>query len=86
MHSLPLEHLMEGTPHATQRKISLESFDLVHARRPEVQVFSKLLVQYPVAGQARPGQVVPNNMVILWPEPIQAQWSVASPFSRPARC
>ena len=53
LRSLPPEHFMEATPQATQRKITLESLDLVHARRPEVQVFNELLVQYPLAAAAR---------------------------------
>ena len=40
------EHFMEATPQAYQRKITLESLDLVSARNPEVQVFNELLVQY----------------------------------------
>ena len=47
LRSLPLEHFMESTAQATQRKITLESLDLVQARRPDVQVFNELLVQYP---------------------------------------
>ena len=38
---------MEPTSQATQREITLESLALVRARRPEVQVFNELLVQYP---------------------------------------
>ena len=80
LRSLPLEHFMEATAQATQRKITLESFDLVHARRPDVQVFNELLVQYPVRGQEQLGQVVPDNMVVIWPEPIQAEGSFDLPF------
>src|SRR5262249_21006474 len=69
--SLPPEHFMEATAQATQRKITLESLDLVHARRPAVQIFNELLVQYPGPG-ARIRQVVPDNMVVLWDEPIKA--------------
>lgn len=43
---LPLEHFMEATPQATQRRITLASLELVHARRLEVQVFNELLVQH----------------------------------------
>jgi Uma2 family endonuclease len=70
--SLPPEHFMEATPQATQRKITLESLDLVHARRLDVQVFNELLVQYPRPGKRRFGQVVPDNMVVLSDQPIQA--------------
>jgi len=69
--SLPLEHFMEAPPQATQRKIAVESLDLVQVVRPEVQTFNELLVQYPRRGSEKLGQVVPDNMVVVWPEPIQ---------------
>ncbi len=75
LRGLPLEHFMEATTQATQRKITLESLDLLHARRPDVQVFNELLVQYPLPGQRRPGQVVPDNMVVLCDEPTKAKTS-----------
>ncbi|HTU88927.1 MAG TPA: Uma2 family endonuclease [Gemmataceae bacterium] len=77
---LPLEHFMEATPQATQRKITLESLDLVHAQRPDVQVFNELLVQYPLPRRKRPGQVVPDNMVVVHPEPIKAEGSYNLPL------
>src|SRR4051794_8689599 len=73
--SLPLEHFMETTAQSTQRKITLESLDLVHARRSDVQVFSELLVQYHPSASKALGQVVPDNMVVVWPEPLQTEWS-----------
>jgi Uma2 family endonuclease len=80
LRSLPLEHFMEATDHATQRKITLESLDLVHAIRPDIQVFNELLVQYPRRGQKRPGQVVPDNKVVVWKEPIKAEGSYDLPL------
>lgn len=80
LRSLPLEHFMEATAQGTQRKITLESLDLVHARRPEVQVFNELLVQYRRRGQDRPGQIVPDNMVVVWKEPIDADGSYDVPI------
>jgi hypothetical protein len=77
---LPLEHFMEATPQATQRKITLESFDLVHVRRPDIQLFNELLVQYPLPRRKRPGQVVPDNMVVVHPEPIEAVGSYDVPL------
>jgi Uma2 family endonuclease len=77
--SLPLEHFMEATPQATQRKITLESFDLVHSRRPDVQIFNELLIQYP-RERKRKGQVVPDNMVVIHPEPIDAVSSFNTPL------
>ena len=57
LRKLPLEHFMESTPQATQRKITLESLDLVAARRPDFHLFNELLVQYPLAAAeaTRPG-------------------------------
>lgn len=80
LRSLPLEHFMESTPQATQRKITLESFDLVHAHRPDVQMFNELLVQFPMRSRRRPAQVVPDNMVVLWDEPIEAVGSYDVPL------
>ncbi len=81
LRSLPPEHFMEATPQATQRKVTLESFDLIHALRPEVQVFNELLVQYPRPGdEHHPGQVVPDYMVLVHPEPIQAVGSFNLPL------
>jgi hypothetical protein len=47
-----------------------------------VQCFNELLVQYPRPGQdpARPAQVVPDNMVVIHPEPIAASGSFNTPF------
>jgi hypothetical protein len=69
--SLRAEDYMEATPQATQRKITLESFDLVADARPEVQCFNELLIQYPIAGQRQPGRVVPDNFVVVHPEPLR---------------
>jgi hypothetical protein len=82
LRSLPPEHFMEATPQATQRKITLESFDLIHETRPEIQCFNELLVQYPKAGQDpdNPGQVVPDNMVVVHHEPIKAVTNFATPL------
>jgi Uma2 family endonuclease len=77
---LPLEHHMEATPQATQREITLESLALVRARRPEVQVFNELLVQYPLPRRKKPGQVVPDNMVVVWNRPIRAEGSYDVPL------
>ena len=84
LHNLPLEHFMEATPQGTQRAITLASFAVVSADWPEFQTFNELLVQYPVRGQRRPGQVVPDNMVVIHAEPIQADGSFDVPL-QPAR-
>jgi Uma2 family endonuclease len=80
LRSLPPEHFMEATPQATQRTITLESLDLVHARRPDIQFFNELLVQYPYGRRQQIRQVVPDNMVVIHPEPIQAGGSYNVPF------
>jgi Uma2 family endonuclease len=83
LRKLPLEHFMEATPQATQREITLESLALVRAQRPEVQVFNELLVQYPLTApknKKKLGQVVPDNMVVIHPEPIKAEGSYDVPF------
>jgi Uma2 family endonuclease len=84
LRSLPLEHFMEATPQATQREIVLESLALVKARRPEVHVFNELLVQYPLRGKRRPGQVVPDNMVVIHDTPLKVEGSYDVPL-QPAR-
>jgi hypothetical protein len=80
LRSLPPEHFMEAIAQGSQRKITLESLDLVHARRSEVQVFNELIVQYPKPGQKKPGQVVPDNMVVIHSEPIVANGSYDVPL------
>ncbi len=70
--SLSPEHYMEATPQSTQRKITLESFDLIHEARPEIQCFNELLVQYVRRKRQTIGQVVPDNFVVVHPRPIEA--------------
>ena len=69
--SLPLEHHMEAPPQATQRKITLESFDVLSLRRPEVHCFNELLVQYPYGRMEETKQVVPDNMIVLHDGPLE---------------
>jgi len=80
LRNLPPEHFMEATPQATQREITLSSLALVKARRPDVQVFNELLVQYPRRGKRKPGQVVPDNMVVLTDQPTRAVTSYNVPL------
>jgi Uma2 family endonuclease len=82
--SLPLEHFMESTLQATQRKITLASMDLVHARRPDVQCFNELCIQYPYGRERRIRRVIPDNMVVVHPEAIVAVGSYDMPF-QPAK-
>ncbi len=80
--SLPLEHFMESTPQATQRKITLESFDIIHASRSDIQCFNELAVIYPKPGHNpdKPGTVVPDNMVVIHTKPIVAEGSYMTPL------
>jgi Uma2 family endonuclease len=73
------EHFMESTPQATQREITLESLALVRARRSDVYVFNELLVQYPLPHRKKPGQVVPDNMIVVYREAIRAEGSYDIP-------
>jgi hypothetical protein len=79
LRSLPLEHFMESTSQSQQRKITLVCFDLVSAERPEVQMFSELLLQYPGPDDTI-CRVVPDNMVILYDQPIKAKGSYDLPL------
>jgi Uma2 family endonuclease len=80
LRSLPLEHFMEATPQATQRKITLASLEIIASRRSDFQLFNELLVQYPLPRQKRPGQVVPDNMVVIHDKPIDADGSYDVPL------
>ena len=73
---------MEATDQATQRQITLESLAVLKVHRPEVQVFNELLVQYPRPGERKPGQVVPDNMVVLSNEPVRARSSFNLPLEK----
>jgi Uma2 family endonuclease len=65
------QHFGEIVPQATQRKITVESLDLLSFRQPEVQVFSELSVQYTVRGRRAPREVVPNHMVVVTTKPVR---------------
>ena len=80
LRNLTDENHMEATAQAYQRKVTLESLDLVSARRSEVQVFNELLVQYPQEGTRQPGQVVPDNMVVLHDRPLRVEGSYDVPL------
>jgi Uma2 family endonuclease len=80
LRSLPLSHFMEATDQATQRAITVACLTLVVARRKDFHLFSELLIQYPRKGKKRPGQVVPDNMVVVSQEPIKARTSFNTPL------
>ncbi len=71
---------MEAVQQATQRKISVESFDLIHDLWRDFQAFNELLVQYRRPRRKKPGHVLPDNMVVVHDEPIQAEGSYNVPL------
>ncbi len=78
--SLPLEHFMESIEQSKQREITVESLALVRAVWPEFQVFSELMIQYVAPGKDpyKPLRMVPDNMVLMHSEPIDAHGSYAT--------
>jgi hypothetical protein len=84
LRSLPLEHFMEAQKQGTQRKITLACLELVHALWAAFQVFNEMLVQYPWRGRKKPVGVVPDNMVVVHEEEIDADGSYDVPL-QPAR-
>jgi Uma2 family endonuclease len=84
LRSLPLEHFMESTAQAMQRLITTACLALVAARRRDFLVFSELLVLYPLGRTRRLGKIVPDNMVVLSKEPVEAENSFNIPLE-PAR-
>jgi Uma2 family endonuclease len=77
---LPVEHFMEAKPQAVQRAITLASLALVTARRPDVHVFNEMLVQYRRPRRRKPGQVVPDNMVVVFAGALDAEESYDVPL------
>jgi len=78
---LRLENYMESDDQATQRAITLACLALVEAVRKDFHVFNEMLIQYPLGGRKkRPGQVVPDNMVVVSEEPLTAQTSFNTPL------
>jgi Uma2 family endonuclease len=84
LRSLTLEHFREALSQATQRKTTLASLALVRARQPEVHVFNEMLVQWERQGERRPGQVCPDNMIVISKKPLRAVSSYNVPLE-PAR-
>src|SRR5258708_609492 len=80
LRGLPLEHFMEATPQATQRKITVASLEVIQVDRPDVQTFNEWLVQSPQEQSAKPGQVVPDNMVVVSKQPIGPRKSYNLPL------
>jgi Uma2 family endonuclease len=84
LRNLPLEHFMEATPQARQREITLASFALVRPHRPAFHYYNEFLVQYPLPRQKRPGQVVPDNLVVIHDGELKVEGSYDVPL-QPAR-
>jgi Uma2 family endonuclease len=80
LQSLPLEHFMEATDHSFQREITLESLALVRTRRSDFHLFNELLVQYPIPGRKKLGQVAPDNMVVLYEGELKPKGSYDVPL------
>lgn len=56
----------ETTLQAKQRFITLASLALLRAHRPDVHYFNELQLRYPRAGRQPAGDVVPDNMIVLY--------------------
>ena len=78
--TLPLEHFMETTHQATQRKVTVASFDQITPHRPDIHCYSELLIQYPLGEFRNIGRVCPDNMIVLYDGTIKAEGSYNLPF------
>src|SRR5260370_21867589 len=63
-----------------QRKMTLCSFDVINASRPDIKLFNELLVQYRHGRQQVLRQVVPDNMAVVAKEEIKAESSYDVPL------
>ena len=77
------EHFMESVGQATQRKITVASLDLVAAERPDVFVYSELLIQWR-DDEKKLRRVVPDNMVVIAEKRPKVSTNFAIPI-QPAR-
>ncbi|MGL4551035.1 MAG: Uma2 family endonuclease [Gemmataceae bacterium] len=66
LRSLKMENFMESTAQAGQRAITLASLAQLEGAVRGFHLYNELLVQYPRKGHRKPGQVVPDNMVVLF--------------------
>jgi len=79
--TLPLEQYMESPHQQMQRRITLASFDLIHAARPDIWCHNELLVQYPQSNDVRDiGRVVPDNLILVAAGPIQGRIAFNTPY------
>jgi hypothetical protein len=77
------EHFMESVAQSTQRQITVASLDLVAAERPDVFVYSELLIQWRDA-ENELRRVVPDNMIVIAEKRPKVDTSFAIPI-QPAR-
>ena len=79
---LPLEYFAQTTEQAYQHFVTNSSLGLLKAVRPDFQVFSELLIQYPISTKKKrtPERVVPDNMVVIWPEPLSGLKAFHTPL------
>ena len=75
---------MESVAQSTQGKITVASLDLVAAERPDVHVYSELLIQWR-DDKNKLRRVVPDNMVVIAEERPRSKRTSPSRSSRPGR-
>lgn len=68
--SIPLEDTIDPTCQAHNRMNTVSSFSLISLARPDIHCFNELLITYP-RSSGESGRVVPNNFVVVHPEPIR---------------
>ena len=73
--SLPLEHFMESERHSMQRQITLAALDVVAKERADVHLYNEMLIQYPLDEPPYFGRVCPDNMVVIYDGPLEADMS-----------
>jgi len=67
--SIPIEDTIDPAAQGETRSITLSSFDWISVYRPDFECFNELLIRY--LDPEREGRVVPNNFVVVHPEPIK---------------
>lgn len=67
--SLDPEDTIDPVCQATTRAIVLSNFGLIRSSRPDIQCFNELLIRYP-RPDGSTGRAVPNNFVVMHPEPV----------------
>lgn len=73
LRQLPPERLMESVAQALEKLILLAALQVMHLRRPDIQSFSELLIQYDYGIPAIRRGIVPDVFVVLHPTPVQVE-------------